>query len=106
MLVLRRGFDLGQGFASSAYLFDDFVGVGVPLEGFRVGVAVADPGLDRFDECRDAGEGPSTQPAVGQFLEPPFHQVKPGAARWREVQVPAGLARLRQPLGDLRSFVR
>lgn len=54
----------------------------------------------------DAGEPTAAQPFVGQFLEPAFDQVQPGARRGRDVQVPASPIFVGESFGDRRSGVR
>ena len=48
----------------------------------------------------------AAQAFVGEFLEPAFDQVQPGARGGGEVQVPAAAVLVREPVGDLRRRVR
>ena len=53
----------------------------------------------------NGAEHPSAQPPVGEQREPALDQVEPPRAGGREVQVPAGLGRMGQPVGDLGRHV-
>ena len=55
-LVVRRGFVLVEGGASSFDFGDDLLGGFVPDEGLGVLVPVVGPGVDRFDQLADASE--------------------------------------------------
>jgi hypothetical protein len=55
-----------EGGAAALDFLDDRCGGGVPDEGSRV-VAVPCPGRDRVLELGDVGEGPASQPSIGEF---------------------------------------
>src|SRR6478609_8894560 len=77
-LVVRRRFNLVEGFAASGDLLDDVLRGGFPDERFGVAVPVFGPDRDRLGEVVNRGEHPAAQAFVGQFLEPPLHQIEPG----------------------------
>src|ERR1700678_4295811 len=100
-LVPRRGFDLVECSPSSTDLLDDLVrGLG-PDEGLRVLVPVVGPQTQRLGELADAAEDTTAKPALGQQSEPALDQIEPRRTGRSEVQVPAGLGRLSQPLPHL-----
>ncbi len=64
---------------------EDGFGVFGPHEWGGVVVPVGDPGGDGVDELADGVEPAASQPAVGEFLEPPLDEVEPRGAGGGEV---------------------
>ena len=60
--------------------------------------------LDRGDEGRDTHEGATTDAVAGDFAEPAFDQIEPGAAGGNEVKVHARMTA--KPALNRRTFVR
>lgn len=48
--------------------------------------------VNRYDERRDALEGPAPDPLTGDLAEPALHEVEPGTAGGNAVRVHAGMA--------------
>src|SRR5690348_6549980 len=76
-LVVCLRFDLVEGGSAALDFGDDVLCGGFPDEGFGVGVPVRGPRGDGLGEFGDAGEDPSAQAFVGEFLEPAFDQIHP-----------------------------
>jgi len=85
--------DLGQ---------DLFRGRG-PNEGLAYGVVRVEVFLDLCDEVGYRAEHTAAQGLVGQFPEPPLHQIQPGRRGRGEVQVEPWM--LFQPGPHLRMFM-
>ena len=69
--------------SSAVFGPDEWLGILVPL---------VDPGADVAFEVDPAAVGRAAQRAPGQFSEPAFDEVEPGAAGGGEVQVEPGVA--------------
>ena len=61
---------------------------------------------DGLGEFGDASEGSAVEAFVGEFFEPPFGQIQPGAGGRGVVQVPAAAVLVGKPFGDLGGGVR
>ena len=90
---------------AAADLLDDFVGAFVPNERDRILVPVFNPGGDGLDQVSEAGKDASTEPALGEFGEPPLDQVQPARTGGREMKEPAIPFGMLEPVGDLRGGV-
>jgi superfamily II DNA or RNA helicase len=107
LLVVRRGFGVVcEGGASSSDFGDDVSGWCAPDERFRVVVPVSRPLVDDVGERGDGVEAAVAKPPVGELREPAFDKVEPRRAGRREVQVPAGPARVLEPLAHDGRVVR
>ena len=82
-----------------------FVRGGLPDEGLGIAVPVLGPKGDRVGEVSDGGEHATTEPFIGQFLEPAFDEIEPGTRRRGGVHVPSATVLVGQPLCDLRCRV-
>ncbi|GLV82459.1 hypothetical protein Slala03_21480 [Streptomyces lavendulae subsp. lavendulae] len=67
-------------------------------------VPVGEPGPDVVFECLDGAVDSSLELLLGEFGEPPFHQVQPRRTRRCEVQVEPRVRQ--QPLLHVRRLVR
>ena len=83
---------------------DDFVGIGDPLEGFRLGVVIVEKAVDCGLEVGDRPEGPAFEAAFGQDCEKSLDGVDPGSRGRGEVERPAWMTRKPLPYGGM--FVR
>ena len=66
--------------------FDDFVGVGDPLEGLRLGVVIVEEAVDGGLEVGDGSEHATLETALGQGGEKAFDSVEPrrgGRVKWK-----------------------
>ena len=69
---------------------DDFVGVGGPGEGFRVGVVLGEEAVDGGLEVDDGAEDAALQPPLCELGEEALDCVEPGAGGGDEVEDEAG----------------
>ena len=76
--------------------FEDGVDRGCRDEGFGDRVVSGEVGVDRGGEVGDAVEDAAAERFLGEFAEPAFDEVEPGARGWDEVEVEAG----RRLVGD------
>ena len=76
---------------------DDFVGIGGPLEGLRVGVVIVEESVDRGLEVGDGPEDAALETALGQDGEKSLDGIEPGGRSRREVERPTGMARQPSP---------
>jgi len=65
---------------------DDFVGVGGPCEGLRVGVGLGDEAVDGGLHIDDGVEDTALQSTPAEFGEKPLDGVEPGTRGWCEVE--------------------
>ncbi len=75
----------------------------MPGVGAGILVPSVDPVLDRVSEFGDRAVGAASDPFGGEFGEPAFDQVEPGAVGGGEVDVESGVAH--QPAVDVGGLV-
>jgi hypothetical protein len=80
---------------------DDFVGIGDPLEGFRLGVVMIEEAIDGGLQVGDGSEDAALETALGQDGEKALDGVEPGSRGWGEVEGPAGMANEPFPRGGM-----
>ena len=80
---------------------DDFVGIGDPLEGLRLGVVIVEEAVDGGLEVGDGSEDAALEAALGQDGEEALDGVEPGGRGRREVERPARVARQPSPNGGM-----
>ena len=72
---------------------DDLVGICDPLEGFRLGIVIAEESVDGGLEVGDRSEDPALETPLGQDGKKAFDSVEPGGRGRGEVECPARMAR-------------
>jgi hypothetical protein len=80
---------------------DDFVGIGDPLEGLRVGVVVVKEAIDRGLQVCDRPEDAALETPLGQDGEEALDGVEPRGGCRGEVEGPAGMTRKPSPHGGM-----
>ena len=83
---------------------EDLINLLHPDKGFRLLIMESNIFFDRFDQIRDAGECPSSDPFPGQFSKPAFDHVQPRRTRRREMEMKTRV--FSQPLFDDRVGMR
>jgi hypothetical protein len=80
---------------------DDFVGIGDPVEGFRMGIVVFEEAIDRGLKVGDGSEGAAFEATLGEGGEEALDGVEPGGRGRREVEDPARMVRDPLPRGGV-----
>jgi hypothetical protein len=70
-----------QGAAGAGVLGEDGIGLGRPLEGLRLAVALGEPGFDGGFQVGDALEDAAPDALARDFGEPAFDQIEPAISR-------------------------
>ena len=87
----------------SPYGCDDYVWIGGPCEGLRLGIMLADEAVDGGLEIDGGMEDAAFEPPLRELGKEAFNCVEPGAGCWHEVECPAGVAV--EPSAHLRVLV-
>lgn len=77
----------------TAFAGDDVIGALGPDEGLRLGVVLQQVIVDRLFEVIDAAIAPAADPLCGDLRKEAFHEVHPGRAGGREMQLEARVPR-------------